>query len=172
MALPDRKVLMGMALGAVCALGISAIGPGAVIAVFADEIQPRTGIDPDALVRFEGRDYDVQYEDWVDTTPITKSRIKKVEFGRTSYVDITTTATGTYSTDAMFSDHIQYPGIEVNEVPWHTASAISVLGLGGRHWVALRLARGNSYVHIRSRGHTTISGNGVTCFFSRLTTSC
>lgn len=169
MSLPDRKVLLGMAVGVLCGMGVAAIGPGAVVSVIADET--RTGIDPDGLVKFEGSTYDVQYDDSVDTTPTSKSRIKKVEFGRVSYVDITTTATGTYSTDAMFSDNIQYPGIEVSEVPSRYASAISVIGRGG-YWTALRLARGNSFVHIRGRNHSTFSGNGVTCVFTRHTSSC
>jgi hypothetical protein len=152
-----------------CATGVAAIGPGAVIAVFADETQ--TGIDPNGLVKFEGSDYDVQYEDWVDTKPTAKSRIKKVEFGRVSYVDITTTASGTYSTDAMFSNHVQYPGITVNEVPSEHSLGFSVLGARG-HWVALALSRGNSIVHIRGRNHMTLSGNGVTCVFTRHATTC
>ncbi|HTM77878.1 MAG TPA: hypothetical protein VL133_09650 [Devosia sp.] len=169
MFLPDRKVLTGMALGALCAMGISAIGPGAIVAAFADEAP--VGIDPTSLVRFDGHDYDVQYDDWVDTTPISKTRVKKVEYGRTSYVDITTTSTGTYSTDALFSDNIQYPGITVTDAPSRGLRAISIIGLGG-HWVALPLARGNSFVHIRGRNHATFSGNGMTCVFTRYSTIC
>ena len=169
MFLPDRKVLLGMVVGAVCGVGVGIIGPGAVIEAFADSAQ--TGIDPSALVRFEGSDYDVQYDDWVDTTPTGKARIKKVEFGRVSYVDITTTSTGTYSTDAMFSNNIQYPGITVNKVAPQWASAISVLGFGGS-WVVMPLARGNSFVHVRSGHHSVLSGGGVTCVFTRYVTSC
>ena len=169
MVLPDRKVLLGLAVGVLCGMGVAAIGPGAVVSVFADE--SRTGIDPDGLVKFEGSAYDVQYEDWVDTTPTSKSRVKKIEFGRVSYVDITATATGTYSTDAMFSDNIQYPGIAVNEVPSPYASAISVIGRGG-HWMVLPLARGNSFVHIRGRNHSTFISDGLNCVFTRLTTTC
>ena len=169
MFLPDRKVLLGMALGAVCGVGVTIIGPGAVIDAFADSAQ--TGIDPSALVKFEGSDYDVQYDDWVDTTPTSKTRVKKVEFGHVSYVDITTTSTGTYSTDAMFSNNIQYPGITVNQAAPQLASAISVLALGG-HWVTLPLAPGNSFVHIRKGNHATLSGGGLTCIFTRYSTIC
>ena len=169
MFLPDRKVLLCMVVGAVCGVSVGIVGPGAVIEAFADSAP--TGIDPTALVRFEGSDYDVQYDDWVDTTPTSKTRVKKVEAGRVSYVDITTTSTGTYSTDAMFSDHIQYPGITVSEVPASVASAISVLELGGR-WVALSLAPGNSFVHVRGSDHAVLSGGGMTCVFTRHVTSC
>ncbi|WP_375449711.1 hypothetical protein [uncultured Devosia sp.] len=169
MVLPDRKVLLGVVLGAVCGAGLTIAGPGAVMGAIADETQ--TGIDPTSLVKFEGRDYDVQYEDWVDTEPTAKSRVKKIEFGRVSYIDITTTATGAYSTDAMFSVNIQYPGITVEPVSAQIASAVSVIGFGG-HWVDLPLAPGNSFVYTGSGDHATISGNGLTCVFTQHSTGC
>ena len=112
MNLPDRHLLFGMTLGAVCATGLAAIGPGMVFTALADEFAP-SGIDASKLVKFEDRDYIVDYDDWVATDPLSTARVKKVEAGKVSYVSITTTATGTYSTDAMFSNHVQYPGISV-----------------------------------------------------------
>jgi hypothetical protein len=111
MNLPDRHLLLGMTLGALCATALAAIGPGMVVEAFADGAP--VGIDPASLVRFEDRDYVVDYEDWVATDPLSSTRVKKVEAGKVSYVTITTTQTGTYSTDAMFSRHVQYPGISV-----------------------------------------------------------
>lgn len=112
MNLPDRHLLLGMTLGALCAAGLAAIGPGLVFTALADEFVP-SGVDAASLVKFEDRDYVVGYDDWVSTDPLSTARIKKVEAGKVSYVSITTTATGTYSTDAMFSNHVQYPGISV-----------------------------------------------------------
>ena len=112
MHLPDRHLLLGMTVGAICATVIAAIGPGMVIEAFADEMAI-SGVDAASLVKFEDRDYAVNYDDWVATDPLSTTRIKKVEAGKVSYVTITTTATGTYSTDAMFSNHVQYPGIDV-----------------------------------------------------------
>ena len=169
MALPDRKVLLGMALGAFCATAIAAIGPGAVLATFADEAP--AGIDVAGLVKFNDHDYAVHYEDWVDTTPTARSRVKKIEFGRVSYVDVTTTSTGTYSTDALFSNHIQYPGISVDREAPQLLSAISVLG-GGGQWLALPLMRGNSFVHIDGANHSTISGGGINCTITRHSIAC
>jgi len=114
MNLPDRHLLLGMTLGAVCATAIAAIGPGMVIEAFADEAP--VGIDPAKLVRYEDRDYIVDYDASVATEPLSTARVKKVEAGKVSYVTITTTATGTYSSDAMFSNHVQYPGISVEAV--------------------------------------------------------
>lgn len=111
MNLPDRRVLLGMTLGAVCATALASIGPGMVVEVFADEAP--AGFDTSRLVKFENRKYIVDYDASVATDPLSTTRVKKVEAGRVSYVTITTTATGTYSTDAMFSRHVQYPGIDV-----------------------------------------------------------
>lgn len=112
MNLPDRHLLLGMTVGAICATALAAIGPGVVIQAFGDEMAVN-GIDPSRLVKYEERDYLVDYDDWVATDPLSTSRVKKVEAGKVSYISITTTATGTYSTDAMFSNHVQYPGISV-----------------------------------------------------------
>ncbi|HEV7344950.1 MAG TPA: hypothetical protein VGN60_04875 [Devosia sp.] len=112
MNLPDRHLLLGMTVGAFCATALAAIGPGMVFEAFGDEMAPQ-GVDTAALVKFEGREYVVDHDDWVATDPLSTTRVKKVEAGKVSYVTITTTATGTYSTDAMFSKHVQYPGIAV-----------------------------------------------------------
>jgi hypothetical protein len=114
MNLPDRHLLLGMTLGAICATALAAIGPGLVVQAFGDE-NVVNGVDAARLVRFENRDYNVDYEDWVATDPLSTTRVKKVEAGKVSYVTITTTASGTYSTDAMFSRHVQYPGISVED---------------------------------------------------------
>lgn len=113
MNLPDRHLLLGMTLSAICATALAAIGPGMVFEAIADEFAP-SGVDAASLVKFEGRDYVVDHEDWVATDPLSTTQVKKIEAGKVSYVTITTTATGTYSTDAMFSNHIQYPGISVS----------------------------------------------------------
>lgn len=112
MNLPDRRLLLGMMMGAACATAIAAIGPGMVLQAFGDEMAIN-GVDAASLVKYEDREYAVDYDDWVATDPLSTTRVKKVEAGRVSYVTITTTATGTYSTDAMFSNHVQYPGISV-----------------------------------------------------------
>jgi hypothetical protein len=112
MNLPDRHLLLGMTMGAICATALAAIGPGMVIEAFADEMAI-SGVDAARLVKYEEREYLVDYDDWVATDPLSTTRVKKVEAGQVSYVTITTTATGTYSTDAMFSNHVQYPGISV-----------------------------------------------------------
>lgn len=165
MNLPDRHLLLGMTLGAICATAIAAIGPGMVFEALADEFAP-SGVDAASLVKFEGQDYVVDYDDWVATDPLSTVRVKKVEAGKVSYVTITTTATGTYSTDAMFSNHVQYPGISVEEDSSEIYNRFSYWS-GGK-WFSFGTIYGNSFFNYRSDnvgisrwGNTTcVSGNG------------
>lgn len=73
-----------------------------------DELFP-TRIDADTFAKPEWT-----VEPWVSTEAISKTTVRKIGYGRTSYVTITQTATGTYSSDAMRSPHIRYPGIVRN----------------------------------------------------------
>ena len=114
MNLPTRHMLLGMTLGAVCATALAAIGPGQVFQAIADELP--AGFDTDKLVKFGDREYEVSYADWVSTDPLSTATVMKIEAGKVSYVQISTTATGTYSTDGLTSKHVRYPGIEVREV--------------------------------------------------------
>jgi hypothetical protein len=158
MNLPDRRMLLGMSLGAICATALSAIGPGWVFDAFADEMP--AGFDTGNLVKFDDRFFTVEYEDWVATEPLSVQTVKKIEAGAVSYVTITRTETGTYSTDGLTSRHVEYPGIEVNEVyprPW--------LYWRGGKWLSFSSYNGNSFVYLRS-GNVSVStaGNGTrTC---------
>ena len=158
MSLPDRRILLGMAIGAVSAMAVAAIGPGQVIQAFADEMP--AGFDTSRLVKFDGKNFTVDYEDWVSTDPIATQVVKKIEGGRVSYVTITTTATGTYSSDAMTSRHIEYPGIEVNAVP-ERPNRISIWQYSG-----------NSFVSMRQNDVTITSGFGRTCVRSKSFSYC
>lgn len=146
MNLPDRHLLLGMTLGAICATALAAIGPGMVFEALADEFVP-TGIDASSLVKFEEREYIVEHDDWVATDPLSSVRVKKVEAGKVSYVTITTTATGTYSTDAMFSNHIQYPGISVE--PAEPSRNFFRYWTNGR-WSGFATGRAGSFVYFGS----------------------
>lgn len=119
MTLPTRHMLLGMTLGALTASIIAVTGPGMVAPALADELLGTSvarGFDTADLIKFEERDYAVTNEDWVSSKPLSSVQVKKIEAGQVSYVTITTTATGTYSTDGMFSRHVQYPGISVEEL--------------------------------------------------------
>lgn len=164
MNLPDRHMLLGMTLGAICATTLAFTGPGMVIETFADEFIERItpqGFDPANLVRFEGKKYYVESDESVATTPLSTALVKKVEGGHVSYVTITTTESGTYSTDAMFSDHVQYPGIEVTELPRNPHNRFSYWS--GGNWYGFTSGGANSFFYYRA-GRTSVSSwRGVTC---------
>lgn len=147
MNLPTKHMLMGMTLGAICATGLAAIGPGYVLEAFGDEMP--AGFDTDKLVKFDGRDYVVDYADWVSTDPLSRSTVKKIEGGRVTYVDITTTATGTYSTDGLTSKHVLYPGVDVTEVTPHRRNWVRFWSNG--NWFSFSSRAGNSFLRLSGR---------------------
>lgn len=143
MNLPTRHMLLGMTLGAICASALAVVGPGYVLEAFADEMP--AGFDTGKLVKFGDREYDVSYADWVSTDPLSTAQVKKIEAGKVSYVSITTTATGTYSTDSLTSRHVLYPGIEVKEVG--ARDKFFAFWSAGQ-WQGIATRNGNSFVYI------------------------
>jgi len=161
MSLPTRHMLIGMFLGAACATAIAMTGHGMVIETFADEVEA-PAFDVSKLVKFNDRQYAVEAEDWVSSEPLSTVRVKKVEAGVVSYVTITTTETGTYSTDAMFSKHVQYPGITVTQKPeWSPANRFSFWSNGV--WSSFTSGRGGSFFHFRGQDHSVSTRDGITC---------
>lgn len=147
MNLPTRHMLVGMTLGAICATGLAALGPGYVLDVMADEMP--AGFDTDKLVKFDGREYEVEYADWVSTDPLSSATVKKIEAGKVTYVSITTTATGTYSTDGLTSKHVQYPGIDVTEVTPRSRNWVRFWSNGS--WYSFASRAGNSFLRLSGR---------------------
>ena len=59
------------------------------------------------------RKYDVVFDDSVSTDALSTRTVGKISFGHKSMVTIVTTATGTYSSDALTSPNVRYPGVDV-----------------------------------------------------------
>lgn len=68
------------------------------------------------LVKFNDRAYEVNYADWVSLDPLSNATVRKIGYGHVNTINIATTSTGTYSSDALVSPHVQYPGISVRQV--------------------------------------------------------
>ena len=64
--------------------------------------------DPSRLKKF-----DVTVADTVSTEPKHTQFVTKIQFGHKSLVEIVTTPSGTYSSDALTSPNVRYPGIDV-----------------------------------------------------------
>lgn len=166
--LPDRKILLGITLGALSAAAVTAIGPGWVTSALADEFA-RPAIDPSRLVRYEDVNYLVDYDGSVSTEALSSARVKKIEAGKVSYVDITTTASGVYSSDAMFSPHVQYPGIEVTRAPYphNRSDSNHFTSWGANGWTAFSTTPGNSYFYLVSAETAISKVNDVLCVATR-----
>lgn len=135
MNLPDRKLLL------------SFIFMGLVTPALADG----GAIDTSKLVFHEGSRYQVSYDETVSSDPISVNRVKKIEAGKVSWITIATTTTGTYSTDAMFSRNVQYPGISVERLPWPDGAHDTPRPRNhfsywsGTSWTGMSVRSGNSF---------------------------
>lgn len=68
--------------------------------------------DPRTLAK-----YDITFDDSVSTEVERTQIVKKIGFGNVERVTIVTTPSGTYSSDAIASPHVKYPGVEVTVKP-------------------------------------------------------
>mgnify|MGYP000512724061 CR=1 FL=1 len=165
MTLPTRHMLLGMTLGAICATALAAIGPGMVVETFADGINSvaAPGFDTAKLVKFDGRDYKIEAEDWVAQDPLSSQTVKKIEGGRVSFVTIATTTTGTYSSDAMFSNNVQYPGLSVTEIDADESPRNVFSYWSGRKWSGFHSRAAHSFLYVRANNVSVSSWGDITC---------
>jgi hypothetical protein len=126
MDLSLRNKLIGGLLGAAAIGGLVAVGAFLVPAVSSLASEPAAApllhavalpapgaaLSTD-LAKFDGRYYAIGTEPGVSLEPESATTIRKIGYGETTFVNIVTTASGTYSTDAMLSPNVRYPGIFV-----------------------------------------------------------
>lgn len=132
-----KPIGAGALIGALAA-GFLAL-PSVLPPAFADE-EPVRSLLMSANELFprpiDGEDFvkpDWEVEPWVSTEVISQSSVRKIGYGRTSFVTIGRTATGTYSSDGLASPHIHYPGIVKNDRP---SSFLTIVPFeGGRVYV-------------------------------------
>jgi hypothetical protein len=116
MAFPIRTVFLSGALAGLVAGAIAA--PAFFPAAFAAEPQKHLldttaemfpkPFNPKSLKKF-----DIVVDDSVSTKPLRTEVVSKIGFGHRSLVAIVTTSSGTYSSDAIASPYVRYPGIDV-----------------------------------------------------------
>lgn len=101
--------------------------PGRTLFSTPDELWP-PAFNPDRLMRWS---YYVQ--PGVSIDPLKETVVRKIAFGRSSFVNVMQTESGVYSTDGLASPNIQYPGIV--KQPRREAKA-GVWFWGDNRWVA------------------------------------
>jgi hypothetical protein len=106
--------------------------PVKVAAKTLSEIFPRP-FDPKSL-----RKFDIAVGPNVSLEVKKASTISKISYGHRTYVSIVTTPSGTYSSDALTSPNVRYPGIDVTRKGHGAFSYRSFVGpFGTGTWASL-----------------------------------
>ena len=140
------------------------IGRTLSMAAFADETDAQP-IDFDKLIRVDDQEFQVSANDSVSTDVLFASQVKKIGYGVVQTVNIVRTPSGTYSSDALVSPHILYPGVDVSKVPAELANnSLSLFSQFG--WTALKTIPAGSTISMGTSGGggTYIADNFGTCF--------
>ncbi|MEO8756739.1 MAG: hypothetical protein ABI398_03145 [Devosia sp.] len=116
MRVPFRVVAISGSLAAL--VGLAMVSPALFPAAFANEPQSRLlktakDIFPSPFDPKKLRKYDVVFDASVSTEVQRTQIVRKIAFGQKSTVLIVTTPSGTYSSDALTSPYVRYPGIDV-----------------------------------------------------------
>ena len=98
-------VALLMALPSMLPPAVASEEPARTLLSSASEIFPAP-FDPASLAR-----YSYELEPSVSTEVLKESTIKKIGYGNTEFVHVLQTPSGTYSTDALQSPYVEYPGV-------------------------------------------------------------
>jgi hypothetical protein len=137
---------------------VAAVAVGLAPVTWAQEVSGDNKIDLTNLLFLDDKSYSVTYEDSVSREATNQTTVRKIGYGQTSIVNIVTTSSGVYSSDAMTDPHIRYPGIHVEQVPLADED-----GHYHHHWPVK-----GSFVSITRTPNTlVIQGNRGTCVVRR-----
>jgi len=147
---PVRVLAYGSFFGAM--LIWSVVNPAQMSAVAEEPVKAAAatidGLFPDLIDPKIFKRYNFTFDDSVSGDVLSTRTVKKIAGGRASEVTITTTQSGTYSTDGLLSPHIQYPGIDKKLKSW------------ARNHSWYYSSRSTAY------GHWTTYSNGSFTYFS------
>lgn len=144
---------------------VANVGKGLMdMAAVADEMPPADFSD---LLRIDEQGYRADFDDSVSRNVMMNHTVHKIEAGRVSSVNIVTTSSGTYSTDSLVSPHVQYPGVEVSELPSANFQVMTWDALLG--WLPVRTNGGASVVTYdrTATGGKVHSSGSYTCIRER-----
>ncbi len=158
-----------MALGALIgtAVSVTLAWPGLIPRAIADE-QPLKLLQASKTELLDMFDGNAEFfkpnwtvEDSVSTEVLSTQTVRKIEAGRTSFVTIASTATGVYSSDALDSPNVRYPGIHAEG---HQHSLLAILSGGG--WGFITPVNAGSFLHIvpNENGGSIVTEGGA-CHF-------
>ena len=115
-----------------------------------------------SLAKFDGRYFAIGTEPSVSLEATSATTVRKIGYGETTFVNIVTTSSGTYSSDAMFNEHVRYPGIFVEPMRLRFAPFSGVLYGWSRltGWEQIPVTDAHSFGYLDSEV-VPASSNGV-----------
>jgi hypothetical protein len=149
------KGMIGGAIAGIFAAGMLAV-PTILPQAIAQEEPARTLLkSSDELFpeQLDGSDFvkpvpEFIVEPWVSTDVVKEQTVRKIGYGKTTFVRIITTTTGTYSTDGLRSPHVRYPGIHPNPEfeDWEREGGVAIWSDG--NWILLNRGNARSFVNL------------------------
>jgi hypothetical protein len=141
-----RRTVLALVMGALVAAAAVVMPPLAGSSLAAEG----GGINLDNLIFYRGDSFAVTYEDSVSTQAVSTAIVRKIGFGQTRFVKITTTSSGVYSSDGIANPHIRYPGVHAEKVTPVVALIGSVLGYWSptRGWLSQEGEDTGSFVYL------------------------
>lgn len=148
----SRMSFFGAVIGVLVAGGL--IAPQAMVAM-ADEPEKlltssvEALFGPDVIDPSVFRKYDIVLDETVSTDAQRTRTVTKIAHGRKSSVSIVTTPTGTYSSDALTSPYVLYPGIDVT--PRHDHRSLVDVGSDGGDGYYWSITSSGSFTYMTYR---------------------
>lgn len=183
-----KPVLLGGTVGTLLVLLISAAGVMAgasateqpiarVIKAASDTLFPPAVGD---LLKLGDDEFIVRTAPEVSLTPTASSTVRKIGYGRSRMVTISTTTSGVYSSDGLRSPHFRYPGIDVLQTPDQRLAAAQAgreralaAWFPGAGWVATPTVSANSFMIVTRDGDVTVmNGTKGSCVIGRSVAIC
>lgn len=160
--------LTGLALAAPGVLPVATAAveqPVEVLQSARNDFFPPPTVNTDGLVK-----WNFTVDPGISLEPTGKNTIKKIAYGRVSYVEVVETTSGVYSSDAVTNPHIRYPGIHVEAA---RSGQSELLVWSGHGWaVAAPFTAGSFTTVVPFKGGRFIVRDGETCAITKFTAVC
>lgn len=180
----DHYIRPAMPVTAIAALaGLIFVASSNLPSALADERVVRTlmsnaqdlgathAIDASRIVRRGDELWEITADGSVDEEPLHTATVTKIGYGQVADVAITTTSSGVYSSDAMTSPHVLYPGIRAERV--YPKRIRSLAYWSGGRWVpSPQVAAGSTVIVQKTKRGFVMVTPGTTCVFTRTIASC
>lgn len=131
-----RPIAIGATIGTLAS--VMFIGATFLFAASADEEPLKTALstqtqlfppafNTDNIVKFNDAEYLMGVEASVSLDPLSTGVVRKIGYGKTEFVTISTTSSGVYSSDGLASPHFRYPGIHMKRLKAADANSVVII---------------------------------------------